>query len=501
MDVKIGRFVIAPQRTVAGELRINGSQSSLILWDDEPLEFTGEQKVRVIGDLYDQTVVTLLDCVQMSSKTHTATASHRKSYSMTLFPHFVAVGKVHFAPREPIVREISFTFEDAPSLFHDFDAFGTLIDATPYIQVLTDNNAKRFGREIHTGPEPLIAYFAGQRQIAVATTTIGTIAAEHCPTWPVGGAQGVRIDSEIRVSVTPDVPITFDEAVDRVLVLLRFITVTVGRRQNIQEFSLRVDGAGIDDGLKVHWSNHPARSPSPRRGRDNPHPRDLPLDPVRRFDEFANVLKTWLASDSERLDSRVRADDSFSLQNYYSASRLVGVANAFDIMPQSAVPKRVQLTDELSAAKKKCREIFHALPESDERESLLRAVGRLGHATLKQKVRHRAGIITSAKGGQFFESLDYICNCAVECRNHYVHGSEVGFDFAPPTGNVSFLTDTLEFVFAASELIEGGWNIARFLEAGTMMTHPFGTYVATYYENLQKLRASVDAGRGKDVDE
>jgi hypothetical protein len=54
---------------------------------------------------------------------------------------------------------------------------------------------------------------------------------------------------------------------------------------------------------------------------------------------------------------------------------------------------------------------------------------------------------------------------------------------------VSFFTDTLEFVFAASDLIEVGWKIEPWLQKGTTMSHPFGTYCAHYRYNLQALKA------------
>jgi hypothetical protein len=39
------------------------------------------------------------------------------------------------------------------------------------------------------------------------------------------------------------------------------------------------------------------------------------------------------------------------------------------------------------------------------------------------------------------------------------------------TDTFPFLTDTLKFVFAGSELVEAGWDLGTFLVAGTSMTH------------------------------
>ena len=50
---------------------------------------------------------------------------------------------------------------------------------------------------------------------------------------------------------------------------------------------------------------------------------------------------------------------------------------------------------------------------------------------------------------------------------------------------------SLEFVFAASELIEAGWNIRTFVETPTSMSHPFGAYWVNYKKALTALKALV----------
>jgi hypothetical protein len=169
-------------------------------------------------------------------------------------------------------------------------------------------------------------------------------------------------------------------------------------------------------------------------------------------------------------------------------------------LPESAVPASTTLSEELAAAKKQCKAVFVALPESDERESLLNALGRLGRASLKQKVRYRAKKILSVVGERF-PKLDWVCDRAVECRNHFVHGSALKFELERPSTNLGFLTDTLEFVFTASEFVEASWDINRFLGTPTSMSHPFGSYRVRYKDGLEGLIASttkpdarVDAG-------
>ena len=64
------------------------------------------------------------------------------------------------------------------------------------------------------------------------------------------------------------------------------------------------------------------------------------------------------------------------------------------------------------------------------------------------------------------------------------------FDVSDPPGNLGFLTDTLEFVFGASEFIDGGWDIKRFLATPTSMSHPYGAYGVNYATHLKELQGS-----------
>ena len=142
-------------------------------------------------------------------------------------------------------------------------------------------------------------------------------------------------------------------------------------------------------------------------------------------------------------------------------------------------------------AKTECQKVFKKLPESYERNSVLSALGRIGKATLKHKTRHRGQIIMDAFGGRPAE-LPFVLDAAVDCRNHYVHGTPSRIDYSKDSDVVVFLTNTLEFVFGASELVEAGWDIQRFAGRGSTMTHPYGSYLVTYKSNLEALKALIN---------
>jgi hypothetical protein len=109
---------------------------------------------------------------------------------------------------------------------------------------------------------------------------------------------------------------------------------------------------------------------------------------------------------------------------------------------------------------------------------------------LKQKVRHRAAYILGASGAGF-KDLEWVCDRAIDCRNYLVHGGKTKFKFWADADTFPFLTDTLKFVFAGSELVEAGWDVQKFLVTGTSMTHFMGEYKAIFAERVARLRTAL----------
>lgn len=484
---KFGKFSIVPGRHVDGELRVAGKETLLYLWDDESFHSLSIPDGCITGILQDLTKVTLIECLIQGVET--VSRCGKVFYSAKLFPHFILEGQRHLGASDRTIVEISFVLEDAKALFYDFDAFGTVIDAVPHIEQIA--TANKLDRPITLGPEPQIAYFTGKRNIIEADTILGSVRAQHNPSWSLGGPSGVRINNTISVNIETKSPVAFDEAIDRMLRLLRFFELIIGRPQNLQELLIYLDSSERREQLKVHWSYRPSRDTEPTDERLSPQPADLLLNPIRRSKEFIDVMSAWLEKDEERQDARQRFHTSFAHQQRYSVERLIGAANMFDILPKSAAPNDVELPVGLLDAKKQCQKIFCVLPDSYERSSVLNALGRVGKASLKHKTRHRAQYVIGVIG-ECFPELVLVLDEAVNCRNHYVHGSTSKIDYSQNFDIVSFFTDTLEFVFAASELIEVGWDIKAFIETPTSMTHPFGAYRVNYDRHLQALKELVD---------
>jgi hypothetical protein len=193
-------------------------------------------------------------------------------------------------------------------------------------------------------------------------------------------------------------------------------------------------------------------------------------------------------------DARHRFFGVFAEQRAYDIDRLIGAANMFDILPPTAVPADVQLSPQLREAQTKARLLFKTLDHTQERDSVLGALGRLGKASLKRKVRARAQVVLNALPSCFPDLLS-VAEQAVDCRNYFVHGGDPPLDYSEDSQIIWFFSDTLEFVFASSDLIEAGWDIKAW-RARTSVSHPFGRYIISYAGQIAALK-SLSATRGK----
>jgi len=483
-DNRAGTFSIFG-REIYGELNLNGDKTSLKLRDEKRFEASDIPGRYIHGVLHDLSKVTLVDCNCPGTGSTSRAGSHY--FSAKVFPHFVLSGEHHIVPSEECISEISIAIDDAEILFHDFDAFGSLINAEPFIDQIV--RANQVDRKVETGPNPIIIYFTGRREILRAQTAYGLVTATHDPSYSlVGGPLGAKIDNTIFLNVAFENAIALKEVIIRTLTLLRYFGTIIGRPQRIVKFLLRVKS---DEKrpilLDVYWSMPPEREPTHNDW--TPHPSDVLLDPIQRPDEFSKVLANWLARNDAWHPARYRFFNSFSRQWTYDTDRLIGAANVFDILPPEAVPTAIELPHDLKLAKEKARALFKALEPSPERDSVLGALGRVGKSNLKQKIRFRAKSVIEAEPG-LFAHLFVVLDEAVNCRNYYVHGGDSRFDYAKNSNIVHFLTDTLEFVFATSDLIEAGWNMNAW-QKSRFRRHPFSMYLEEYSRNLRELRALI----------
>lgn len=470
---RLGTFTIGSVQT-PGLLVLNGQDSYLRMYSDVRLHGSEAGK-QTVGTLHDGTNVSLIKCVP--TRLINSLRNGKPHSELEVFPNYVVEGSIHIDAVEASIRSITVFAEDATSLFYDFDAFGSVLTPGPVIQDIDARGG--LSRPLPIGPEPQIAYFAGQREIISVETEVGTFRANHCPSFPLGGPQGVSIKNEISITLEFDELVTFDVCLDRRHRLLSFLELILGRQQVVRRQYVGVESAGATHTLAVHWSHSPQRVSDRHDDHSDPQPADLLVMAVEDKNGFARLLANWLASDAEMRQARQRFHTLFVKDNRFSLDRLVGIANAFDLLPESSVDSQVTVSAELAEATRVSRESFKSLPTSYERNTVLAALGRVGRPSLKHKVRRRADAVLAA-APQRFRHLHDVVDEAINCRNYFVHGTtkSVASDFYEQM--YPFFTNTLEFVFGASDLIECGWDFGWFVRQGTTGSHPFGSFKVNF---------------------
>jgi hypothetical protein len=271
-----------------------------------------------------------------------------------------------------------------------------------------------------------------------------------------------------------------------------FLSMAAGRAQGISHICMTT--TDVNDGVPTSFVIRPSHrwKTSDKSEQHEPHPGDVPLDPVRQGAEFAAVLSRWVTRHREWGIARGRYLGCLRKGNVYGPERLVAAANVFDILPSDAGPPRSELSEELEATRAMCVKMFRELPPGIDRNSALSTLGRFGQASLPKKVDYRASIVQSTLGKRYSQ-LPFVAKVAVKVRNFFVHGSADGVDFSKVEHLVPFLTDTLEFVFAASDFIEAGWDARQWDAKPHGWGHTFSRYRSEFDANLAELlRATAD---------
>ena len=474
-------------RQVAGELTLKGAGTLLKLHDTDTIAHV-EQGVCVYGSAYSGEHITLINC-RSPGPGLAGFPDGRKIYHTEVFPYYVVLGRGYIQPSEPCIRAIHFTSTDLMTLFYDFDAFSTVIDARPIIDAVLQE--RRQLRSVESGERPLVCYFTGRERIVEVQTAIGRVSVYHSPSYNLGGPGGVYIRNRIGISIEPETPVAFDQALERMHDLASFLSMTAGRRQGLNHIHM-VTTYGTDES-PLYVEAHPSyRTKDPKDLEQyKPHPADVPLDPIRHAEEFRAVLTDWLHRHERWRAARVRYLDCLRKDDVYDADRLIAAANTFDILPADAVPGATALSTDLAATKNACEILFRLHPRGIDRNSALSALGRLGQPSLPKKVLHRVAIVDAVFESRF-PDLAFVASTAVKCRNFLVHGSdEIGV--AKIEHLFPFVTDALEFIFAASDFIDAGWDARRWNSLGHSWGHSFARFRGEYNVRLAQLRQAIKA--------
>jgi len=482
----LGAFDLPSGETVLGQLTLRGPATLLNLHSEMYFSRV-EPGSCVKGSAQTGECLTLIDC--RSAGTGRTSFEHAPTrYHADVFPHFVAVGRYLFQPRAPYITAAHFTATDLNVLFNDYDAFGSLIDARPVMDAVLQE--RRGMRPVQSGDQPQVCYFTGKTNIVRTSTVLGTISVGHYPTHTMGGSRGVSIKNRIFVSIEPREAITFDDAMTCIDEIGCFLSIAAGRNQGIDRISLTTTHKIGDypEPIAIHPS-YPWKA-ADKIEHHTPHSADVPLDPIDNYAEFDQVFRDWLSRQPGWRAARLRYLGCMRKGNHYDVERLVAAANMFDILPPEAVPPDGGLPIDLATTRDECVISLSKHVPSADRDAALSALGRLGKSSLPKKVAFRAAIVEKVFAGRF-PDLQFIASVAVKCRNFLVHGGQSDLEFSKLEHLLPFLTDTLEFVFAASDFIEAGWDASRWNSSSHSWGHTFARYCDQYQFASVDLRSTM----------
>lgn len=464
---------------VFGELRLAGAQSHLTLrTEDSPAGLVAPSVL--YGQLHDFTFVSCIDCVGGSAPSSYGDSQGHHCYSWSLFPHFSLTGDRHFNPANDRVTEVWFSVSDASLIFDDFDSYGVLQGSPDSVSNLIPKSA--YGRTVPHGTRPKVAYFAGRCEVLDVAVSEGTIKVQHWPTFDMGSSEGIRLGSRLRLGIHFSEPTQLVALLGAVTKLTQFLSLVAGRSQGVSDVQIQIDGDNYNDRpLLMHWSFAPSVEDITEE-RDKPSHVDMPLDAIRRPEEFASTLSKWWEASADQGLARARLYSCRTRGNRFDVDRLVAAANMFDLRVTSvATGTPTELT-------RVCEESVKALKKlrkTDDRDSVIMALKRVGAPSLRKKVLERAAVV---KSRFVLENLPEVLGQAVLCRNHFVHGGgDLRFDYAAVQPFTIFLTETLEFIFAAAELVECGWDGAAWKRKPHTASHWFSRYLSGYSEYTREL--------------
>ncbi|MEJ8866798.1 HEPN domain-containing protein [Pseudomonas jessenii] len=464
---------------ILGELLLAGEETKLNLSSRKQIPYNPEPH-SLFGESIDHRKISLYDCVGQSpfpEGVHPLPVFKRET-----FPHYALIGSKHFSWNESVFKTVTFKTDDLGLLYSQRGSIGSaLVDSEKLKEILGKTPA---AKNLDPGNPTAIYYFAENTPPSPVSLKIGVFSIKTNFTTNTSDITGISCTKETSATLTYETPKTLDKIINDVTDILDFFTVIIGRSQGIQDLYANTSLDAISaqsDATLVHWSLAPTAVGSSVQSRW-----DMPVIPDKSEEAFSNVFHNWIHRHDEWCIARSRILHSQRNGTYYDENRLIAAANAFDLLPDSSYPEIGKLTEETSLKKERCKEIIMEMKHGDERSQILGTLNFWG-SKLRDKILCKSKVVQE-NFNNHFQDLDDVLKIALKSRNFYVHGSDYGHKFYQEL--TTFLTDTLEFVFIAADLIECGWDASQWVKQGHGMGHPLARYLHLYPSEIIRFNTA-----------
>ncbi|MDE0156015.1 MAG: hypothetical protein OXI88_00555 [Gammaproteobacteria bacterium] len=480
-DAKEGRWVAGQIKLKRGDLL---DSNVISIADDKFFHIAHGDSLRGVSEAGK---ISVLDCVRGGVLDTTSWEDFAIHHGDVSF-RYALFGRRHIAINEKCIRGIQFTLEGAESsvFMHDkFDRFGLLRNPDQEILDTIKRKMPEYKRGNFVKDNAMVSYFTGDWNVLPRfETVLGTV---HVGRSMQIDFSGLSMESTPRITIDfDDNPTTLESAWGKMREVHQFFAWMMGyapgwkdvlvSTSRLDENGLWSDVAGC---LEVFGPNEWKEVPEVARQCGTL------IDASRHPDHFMEVMANWLKrnGNARRKSANARFFGCIrGISDRFIEDGIVSAANTFDLLPDEDKPETEPLPENvLDVLTDADRKIKCCMPLGMQRDDVLSALGLIRHSRrLRHIVEHRAEFVLKHYGVDVLQNLKDLIRLAVKCRNYYTHGPR-----DKDTDNVKytdvevvfFLTETLEFIYSASELLLCGWDLSK---SANDEWHPFGEYIKSY---------------------
>jgi ApeA N-terminal domain 1 len=473
-DQYLAEFRIQNRR-YPGLVTLKGQKSRLELFSQKPINIPSSLTRTIRGITRAGEKITISEAIG-GEEGGTTSYYETVRHSISFFPHYIAIGPRHLETDSKIISEITFTTSGAINLFWDHGAFGTA--RIENIRRFMPPWAKKDRRKINSSH---VFYYVNRGPIFSVKTKAVDFEAFNGISYQMPSPAGIKLTNEVRIRLAFKKPLTLGDAVKAIWQFRAFCEVVSHSNHCIQNIAVRHKTAGEREShIRVYSPHQETELGSETDFRDNM------ISPAFQKKEFETVFYNWVQGEEEHGIARTRAVQGVRKGNSYDIDRLIGAANAFDLLPDSAFNKPklpISVLTILTAIKMQSSKL-----KQPYKEQILSNLGRIKGLTLRQKILARYQLLPAALK-KLLPAMELLIEHSVRSRNFFVHGSKPKLSVAATRDLTILFTDTLEFLFAMSELTECGWNANRWVKQtghGRLRQ-----YIQYFPESLEKLKDAM----------